>query len=137
DSHRNSSRPKQLSANRIITSMFPSVGARFCISQRAPRVLAVSAAFADAAALAGVPGVDGLADVDCRPKPCCESPDSTPAAGPLVGAGMRAEVPIGLPMRPWLWHSALLGGLRRLTMRLTVGLTSATPFSRGATSQLK
>ena len=31
DSHRNSSSPKQLSTNRTITRMLPSVGARFCM----------------------------------------------------------------------------------------------------------
>ncbi len=31
DSHRNSSSPKQLSTNRMITIMLPRVGARFCI----------------------------------------------------------------------------------------------------------
>ena len=32
DSHRNNSSPKQLSANRMITKMLPSVGARFCMA---------------------------------------------------------------------------------------------------------
>src|SRR5439155_4231349 len=112
------SRPKQLRQKRMITTMLPSVGARFCISQRPPR--------------------DALADgaPEPAPKPGATRPPSRPPAGERAGAGACALAP-PLVSRCRLAHVCAVGGLSRPTSRLTVGLTSATPLSSGATSQLK
>src|SRR4029077_16087937 len=97
----------------MITSMLPSVGARFCISQPPPRDV-----------------------LDCWPNPTGPSPDSSPPAGAFALPRLPTELVV--PFRiPALAQAAFVGGFNRPTIRLTVWLTSAAPLRIGATSQFR
>ena len=70
------------------------------------------------------------------PKALEDSAASDEAAG-LAAVLALACVEATAPVRPSLAHSAAVGGRRRPTSRLTVGLISDAPCSSGRTLQLK